>query len=79
MLIYPNGQSLTIFIEEVNNNWNEGKECVDDQQSLEDNLVVQVAKSHRLEIDSRIHMGQFLQGGKNGRLMSFFFKSRASV
>ena len=25
------------------------------------------------------HMGQFLQGGKNGRLMSFFFKSRASV
>ena len=28
---------------------------------------------------SRPHMGQFLQGGKNGRLMSFFFKSRASV
>ena len=26
-----------------------------------------------------MHMGQFLQGGKNGRLMSFFFKSRASV
>ena len=26
-----------------------------------------------------LHMGQFLQGGKNGRLMSFFFKSRASV
>ena len=25
------------------------------------------------------HMGQFLQGGKNGHLMSFFFKSRASV
>ena len=24
-------------------------------------------------------MGRFLQGGKNGRLMSFFFKSRASV
>ena len=22
---------------------------------------------------SFIHMGQFLQGGKNGRLMSFFF------
>ena len=28
---------------------------------------------------SRPHMGQFLQGGKNGRLRSFFFKSRASV
>ena len=28
-----------------------------------------------------LHMGQFLQGGKNGRLMSyfFFFKSRASA
>ena len=27
-----------------------------------------------------VHMGQFLQGGKKGRLMSFFFfKSRASV
>ena len=26
-----------------------------------------------------VYMGQFLQGGKNGRLMSFFFKSRASV
>ena len=26
-----------------------------------------------------LHMGQFLQGGKNGHLMSFFFKSRASV
>ena len=25
------------------------------------------------------HMGQFVQGGKNGRLMSYFFKSRASV
>ena len=25
------------------------------------------------------YMGQFLRGGKNGRLMSFFFKSRASV
>ena len=25
------------------------------------------------------YMGQFLQGGKNGHLMSFFFKSRASV
>ena len=27
----------------------------------------------------KVHMGQFLQGGKNGRLMSFFFKRRASV
>ena len=25
------------------------------------------------------HMGQFVQGGKNGRLMSVFFLSRASV
>ena len=34
----------------------------------------------RLDLGERmLHMGQFLQGGKNGRLMSFFFKSRASV
>ena len=26
-----------------------------------------------------LHMGQFLQGGKNGRLISFFLKSRASL
>ena len=56
MLIYPDGQSLTIFIEEVNSDRDEGEEGVDDQQSLEDNLVVQVAKSHRLEIDSMIHL-----------------------
>ena len=43
---------LTIFIEEVNSDRDEGEEGIDDQQSLEDDLVVQVAKSHRLEIDS---------------------------
>ena len=52
MLIYPDGQSLTIFIEEVNSDRDEGEEGVDDQQSLEDNFVVQVTKSHRLDIDS---------------------------
>ena len=26
-----------------------------------------------------LYMGQFLQGGKNGHLMSFCFKSRVSV
>ena len=27
-----------------------------------------------LSLSATMHMGQFLQGGKNGRLMSFFFK-----
>ena len=52
MLIEQDGRSLTIFIEKVNSDRDEGEEGVDDQRSLEDNLVVQVAKSHRLKIDS---------------------------
>ena len=35
-------------------------------------------KEKTTKANSRLYMGQFLQGGKNGRLMSFFFKSRAN-
>ena len=43
------------------------------------NLFLEQLYSEALTLFAESHMGQFLQGGKNGRLMSFFFKSRASV
>ena len=40
---------LTIFVEQVNDNGYEGEGQVEEKELLEDNLVVQVAESHRLE------------------------------
>ena len=39
----------TIFVEQVNDNGYEGEDQVEEKELLEDNLVVQVAESHRLE------------------------------
>ena len=39
----------TIFIEQVNNNGDDGEDGGDEHQLLVDDLVVQVAEPHRLE------------------------------
>ena len=44
------------------------------ERSNQDNLNRgRETKFLHLTIHNMVHMGQFLQGGKNGRLKSFFF------
>ena len=57
MLITAAGEMIPVNLELVNELWLP-------------NIFIYNLKTFKVSLH---HMGQFLQGGKNGRLMSFFF------